>query len=448
MGLTTEQTDIAGLRVCDGPELIAEIRSLRLVFARFRPGGVPFLGGEVPLPLFWMQYANHEDPERNAGSNARLRVLHSDAESTSVECSGSTASGACASLMSLTISRSARPVRYRYRIHARLEVVAARGWIVTPNPDHGELEFANLWPEGTFVKDPTRKKFFQACVVAGRNGAARIPHHHLVSQDKHNIPLAPGDRFFWGVEDENPCLLFEAGREVSAGVCAYMWDAHFAFKIASGESPVVISHGESFEARYSLFGMDRPEAESLYAAARDRPAPERGPVYVEGVNRFSETLDTPGLEMGSAWPWEREASEGTELTVDRTRGFDDTFSLRIRMSRKGRSAWKATAFGPDYAKAPFPDGARFRLTARVMSRALHGKAGIAVGIHRAGNGSVFQPETYEMFESPRVLTGSADWQQLEVITPPVSPAPDRLHLLLTQEGEGESWFDNVLLEVL
>ena len=448
MGLTAEQTAIDGLLVRDGPDLVAGIRSLRLIHARFRPGSDPFVVEEVPLPLYWMQYANHEDPERNAGFNARLRILHADAESISVECAGSTASGACSSLVSLTIIRTGEPVRYRYRIRARLEVVSGDGWTVTPNPDHGEVEFANLWPADAFVKVSGRRKRFQSCIVSGSGGILRIPHHHLESSDKHNIPMHPGDRFLWGVEDENPCLQLDSGGNIAAGVCAYMWDAHFAFKVASGNSPVRIGKGALFEAGYSIFSLDRTDAESLNANAQAPASDDSGPVYVDGVNRFSDTLHSPGVAQENVWPWAQEGAAGAELTLDRTRGFDDYFSLRIRRSVSGMSAWKSTSFGPDYGKAAFADGARFQLTARVMAGALKGYATIALRLHREGNGNLFQPETYEMFASPRAVSGSGDWDFLKVVTPPISPPPDRLHLLLVQEGVGESWFDNVLLEVL
>lgn len=73
---------------------------------------------------------------------------------------------------------------------------------------------------------------------------------------------------------------------------------------------------------------------------------------------------------------------------------------------------------------------------------------LAIRLHRENSGSVFNIDNYEVIASMHSLQGTSRWTKLEVITPPIFPAPDRLHLLLIQEGKGTTWFDNVLLEVL
>jgi hypothetical protein len=88
------------------------------------------------------------------------------------------------------------------------------------------------------------------------------------------------------------------------------------------------------------------------------------------------------------------------------------------------------------------------LSAMVKTSKLEGKTMIAMRLHRENNGSVFDIQNYETFTSGQTLQGDADWKLLKLITPPISPAPDRLHLLLIQEGRGTTWFDNVLFEVL
>jgi hypothetical protein len=450
MGLTSRRTSNSGLLIHDGDELIAEIRSLNLVMARFRPGGNALIGSTVPLPLHWMQYANHEDPNRNAGSHAELTVARSSDDEIALDCKGSTASGACESLFSLRLTKATEPVRYRYAVTARMEVVDESGWLVTPNPSHGEVEFANIWPDGTFVTAPHSRKRYSACYIVRGSDTLRIPHHHLESSDKHLIPMRQGERFLYALEDENLCLDLESGTAATAGVCAYMWDAHVGYKVCTGRKERTLPRGTRFEAEFSLSSIGREEAAAAIKHANDRSEPERShlPVYVAGVNRFSETLDTSGLPMESAWPWEIEAGPASALSVDRQRGYDDAASLHIDLAGEGSASWKMTALGPAYGQPAFGDGRRYKLSAMVMSEQLSGRGSLSLRLHREGRGSVFNLRDYEQFTSDEQITGSCSWTRLEVLTPPISPPPDRLHLILTQTGRGKTWFDNALLEVI
>jgi NOL1/NOP2/fmu family ribosome biogenesis protein len=61
---------------------------------------------------------------------------------------------------------------------------------------------------------------------------------------------------------------------------------------------------------------------------------------------------------------------------------------------------------------------------------------------------VFELETYEVFASLRIDRGAEEWMECMVITPPISPPPDRMHILLEHNGVGSTWFDNVLFEEL
>jgi hypothetical protein len=248
MSLSVRQTGPANLTVLDGADQIAEIRDLKLTSARFRPNGRALIGETVPLFLFWMQYANHEDPERNAGTEGQVEIVAQKPDEVVLKCSGKTASRACASSVVLTLRRIQDPVRYVYSVEATLAVVSEQGWLVTPNPTQGEVEFVNLWPESTFSPNPNDPKRYHACYLVTPSTVERIPHHHLETPDKHNILINRGDRFLWLLEDENPCLTILAENKVTAGVCAYMWDAHFAYKICSEGKEVLLPAGSHFEA--------------------------------------------------------------------------------------------------------------------------------------------------------------------------------------------------------
>ena len=448
MSLHASQTGPADFIVADGTEQIAEIRDLKLMFARFRPAGRALIGKTFPLPLYWMQYANHQDPERNASTEASVRLISLNSDEVILECSGKTASGSCLSRLLLSIRRTTDPVRFTYTFDAKLDVLSDSGWLVTPNPTQGEVEFANIWPEGTFSQDPRDRKLYDACYVITPAGVERIPHHHLESEDKHCIELNRKDKFVWLKEDENPCFELTSGKMVTAGVCAYMWDSHFAYKVCIGGGTVAVPAGTQFTAGYRLTSMDEREAQGIVQRAIERPssAIDTIPLYVNGVNRFSETILTVGEDRRFVWPWEPEAGQNATLVRDQSCGFDDNTSLRISSQDPGISCWKATTLGPAFGGDPFTEGSRYRLTARVKTASLAGQSLIAIRLHRENRGSVFDLRNYEIFEAPAPLRGDADWTLLEAITPPIAPAPDRLHMLLIQSGSGTTWFDNVLLE--
>ena len=450
MSLSAKQTGAADLTVLDGVDQIAEIRELKLTSARFRPGGRALVGETVPLFLFWMQYANHQDPERNTGAGGQVEIVSQKPDQVVLKCTGTTASGACLSSMVLTIRSLQDPVRYVYSVQATLDVISEQGWLVTPNPTQGEVEFVNFWPDGTYSPNPNDPKRYQACCFVTPAGVERIPHHHLETSDKHNIVMNRGDRFLWLQEDENPCLAILTENTVTAGLCAYMWDAHFAYRICREGKDILLPAGSHFEAGYELTSLDGKEAKPIVDRAVDRPAPELAsiPLYVSGVNRFTRTLQNIKSDCRYIWPWEAERDSASTPVFENNFGFDDSSCLRIDSSGAGRSCWKVTTLGPAFGGDPFVGGTKYKLSALVKTSNLGGKAMIAVRLHRENHGSVFDIQGYETFTSAQVLQGDSDWSMLKVVTPPLSPPPDRLHLLLIQEGSGTTWFDNVLFEAL
>jgi hypothetical protein len=450
VNLSAKQTGPADLTVFNDGEVVAEIRDLKLCLARFRRGGRPLIGSRVPMPLYWMQYANHQDPERNAGSHARASLVSVTSGSVVIECRGATGSGSCHSKCTLTIDGERESNRYTYSIDAALDVESANGWEVTANPTQGEVEFANLWPDGVFSADSSEPTLYNACCLVTATGVEKIPLHHLESSDKHNIPMKEGDRFLWVGEEENPCIRLLGGKSIQAGICAYMWDAHFAFEVCGEGKDVVIPGGMGFRVRFELSSWSRVEILNTLKYGLDRPSPELAliPLLEKGTNRFAKTLLDVQGDLRFVWPWETEGGHGTSFSVERNCGYDDLASARIDSSSPGRACWKATTLGPAYGDAPFPHGARYKLTAFAKCSNLAGNSTIALRLHREDNGNVFELSNYEAFTSTHAIHGDSDWTSFEVTTPPISPAPDRLHILLIQEGKGSTWFDNVLLEIL
>jgi hypothetical protein len=443
-GFRCHKTGRTSCQLYDGDVLIGVISDLRLRDARFRRDGRVIIGPDVSLPLYWEQYMNHQHSERNAGSHGMIRILREEDDHLLLQCEGSSGSRDVVSTFTVGWDRADDPAAYVVRVEALLSVPEGRNWEVAYNPHHGELEFCNLWPEGTFVTTGLSKRYQCCCVVRG-TGAVRIAHHHLETSDKHNILLNSGDTFTWLLEDENPVLRIESGEKVHAGLCAYMWDAHFAYRMPGGMKDMRLPSGSIRRARFALYTIDRAAGMQILESALPAESPELGttPLYVPGVNRFSEKI---GPDEQSVWPWSTELLRGHPEMVafarDEAVGFDDTYSLRIGAKENVLARWVATTLGPAFGGTPFVDNARHHLSARILTRDVQGKISLALRLHREGVGDVFHLGDYETFRSPP--RGESTWDLIEVMTPPISPPPDRMHLLLEQEGTGTSWFDNVL----
>lgn len=444
-----------GGRIRLGRRVVAEIRGLELI--NFRPvaGAGPLVGADVGVPLFWRQYGNHQDPERSANSYRRLTVVDFGPDTLTLGATGYTRSRSVRSDFLITFRRGRDGVACDVR--ARLEVQPGAGWLVTPHPDHGEVTFCTLWPAGVFAPDGRAPKRFQACLrQRGQRieRIERIEHHHLGSPDKHHLRLGPGDRFAWVLEAWNPVITLGPGTQAEAGVCAYMWDTHFGLKICRAGRDVRLKSGTVLTAAYTLTAEPRTRWRQAVRRARLRSAGAavETPVWTGGRHDFTRTFRSAGLDRNTAWPWETAVTAGAAAMVrfarDRRVGRGDRCSLRIASRRAVSAAWQATTLGPAFGEPAFRAGGRLRLRAWVRTRDLHGAASIALRVHRTGRGSVFDVSGYEIFPSAAGRDAAADWTELSVTTPPLAPAPDRVHVLLQLEGRGAVWFDDVTFERL
>lgn len=403
----------------------------------------------MPLPLFWQQYAHHQDPERNLGSHPVLDVQEAHGGSVTVICRGMTASRSAESTFHVTF-REHGPEDREIMVRARLRVIGSPGWIVTPNPDHGELEFCNLWPVDTYVPSGDRPKRYAYTAVRRSGRVELLPHHHLESADKHNIPLGAGDVVAWLPEDDNPAIMVQSTTPLAAGLCAYMWDMHLACKVCTAGEPVVLPAGYEAEAAFSLFAFGREEGQAWMreGVVASAPANATAPLYVRGLNTFRRTFGSDPDVLGG-WPWTFETERGTaggRVTgeLDRTTGYDDTSSLVIRCEGAGTGRWVATTLGPAFGEPPFRPDRCYRLTARVRSEGATPR--VTLALHRTGAPGLFDASTYEVFPASPGGSGTGGWELFTALTPVITPEPDRVHLRLACDGPGTVWFDNVLFE--
>jgi hypothetical protein len=445
-----EKTGEADGKIIIGGVCVAEIAAMALKNLRLGRDGGTIIGSDVPLPLYWRQYAHHEDPRRNGGINPRVNQVEGNEGEIFIRCEGTNSEGEIISLVTLGIAEDRPEGGYAVEIRGFLEVAPGKTWNVTYNPGHGEIEFCNIWPEGTFR---TRgKKSFSHCFVQRGGAVTLIPHTHIESSDKQNILMHPGDRFGWLLENENPVVELIAGGEASTGLCAYMWDAHFGYRACPDGKSVSLEAGTRYESAIRIRGLGRAEGKALMARGVEADPGDSAltPLYVDGINTFRETLKSlPGKEQ-SVWPWAFEVTAGephrTEGSVDRSNGCDDACSLRIRAGAEGGGRWIATTLGPAFGGPPFSGGKRYTLSAMACSSALKGSARAGLRLHREGRPGLGHTQTYETYWTEKRISGDTPWTRLDVTTPAISPPPDRVHLVLDQEGEGSSWFDNVLFE--
>jgi len=439
--------------VYDDQKKIAEIKNLQLCNVKFRPSGQVIIGETVKMPLFWRQYANHQNSLRNAGVNGELSNISIEMSELNIQVNSTNQDKSILSNYSLKITYCIELESYVFTIKAKLEIPDGKRWKVTYNSAHGELEFCNLWPENCFEQSNNNRKKYDACYVRYEQDIIKIPHHHLETSDKNNISLGKGGCFYWLLEDENLVLEILNEQQISAGICAYMWDAHFGYRVISPENKenTTILTNQTFKAEFKMYAIDRASGKSVLEQAEKRQNPEINniPIYLDGVNTFSKTLLDFPENVTNLWPWSYDTDSRLNpkdiFKLDREKGFDDHCSLSIQQKVWATSRWLVTTFGLAFGQSDFEDGARYRLTAFIYAEDVE-ETRIAIRLHRKGIGNIFDIGTYELFYSPQKISGNSDWQKLEVTTPTISPKPDRLHLLLEQKGSGKSWYDNVLFE--
>lgn len=444
-----EQTGRAAAVLHDRDETIAEIRNLKFCNIRLQPHGKIIIGQSVPMPLFWWQYANHQHPERNTGSNGRLSIIKQDKDEIIFRCESQNHSSSAISQYDVSLKFSSASQSYVFSIAAKLIIPEGKAWLITPNPNHGEIEFCNFWPQNVFSIDPKIKKLYQACYVKKRNRAFKIPHHHLETSEKNNIQLEKGDQFFWGIEATNPVIEILSDRTVSAGVCAYMWDTHFGFRICDQSRDVSLIGKQEFQAKFKLYSIDKKSAAARIKATQEPPVSDilDMPIYHAGLNTFSKSLLDFPERFDKIWQWTFQTSGIGTGSLDRQHGYSDQFSLKIENHQSAESAWLATSIGSAYGGPPIPDGTRLKLSAMVKTDNVDGKAFIAIRFFTPGMGDIFDLSDYQVIASESYLCGTQDWTKIEALTPPISPAPERVHLLLRLKGSGKAWFDDVSLEI-
>lgn len=441
----------SGIISCGGMRA-AEIVDLVLVHAAGRPGADSLIMSSPGTPLYWRQYERHDDVERAASSHVVLDDPTRADDALHITGRSATLSRSVESSVDLRVTLDPATGTLGFRVALALRIDAEEGWRVTPHPHQGELAFCSVWPRDVFTIDADRAKRFSHCVVDNRGaGVSRIVHHHLESADKHRIVLRAGDRLLWAAEDENPVITLHEGRDVEAGLCAYMWDVHAALRVCTDRRDVVLAAGGVWRAVWDLGVLRRAEASALLARARDVDggAVLDTPLIERGLNSFARTFRDAGEDAARVWPWTHVITAGEADHVSAARsdtvGCSDRCSVRITHAAPAASRWEATALGAAFGEPAFSDAAPRLLRAMLRTSNLQGAARIALRVHREGMPDLFDVARWERYESEALRTCDSEWTELLCTIPPLTPRPDRVHVLLEVEGRGTVWFDDVLL---
>jgi hypothetical protein len=451
--------------ILDRGQKIVEFSDGRLRNGILKRGGRRIIENDVGLRMFWMQYADHQKPGRSADIVKRIETDQTDPERFLLGVVSTNADQSIESRFSLTLSYREDLNSYYYHFRALLTVQPGKTWVVTHNPLNGELEYCNFYPDGVFRQN----KLWQVCCYEAEDGqVVRVPHHHLPTSDKILKPFKKSGRLLYLLDDENPVVELLGNTPVNTaagllytmpGLCAYMFDVHLAYRVCNSSEPVSLTEGQTFTADFALSEVGWEKGKKILSQSVYTEPPEVNelPIFIEGTNTFSKTVDDVTGDFLPVWSWSMEYGDGwdspstgqleiIDYRLDRSIGHSDSCSLRIKAGKKCVARWSYTALGEPFFQKPFSHGKSYRLTAYVRTENVQGSgATIGIRLHRQDEEnpeSVFDSRKYERYYA-RALKGTNEWTRLEITTPRIDSKPDRVHLLLEQSGEGTTWFDDV-----
>jgi hypothetical protein len=434
---------------------IFSIKKIKLTNAKLKPDGEIIIGEEVPLPLFWQQYANHENPGRHAGIIKNI-IIEEDADKITFKILSANYPETIQSKYELEVSYSNNLNSYVYSVKAELEILNGKEWEITHNPANGEVEFCNFYPEGVFSKNPNKKKKYKYIVYENNNGEfIRLPLIHPEIEDYKNLPISPGGSLYYISENENPVINIIAGSEnIRPGICSYMWDSHFGIRVCNNND-IILKENTQFHAHYRIYSIPREEGLKIMdkSISKDMTDALSIPVYEPGVNTFSKNIfDFENTD--DIWPWQTETNISSKSEIDfrtdKENGYSDNSSLYIELKADGFARWIFTALGPDYGKQEFTLNKNYRLKTYIKFQKYSEESFARIGfrIHFKDEGNIFDLNTYKIYFSDSINKQTEEWLEYEYQIPIFDKMPDRIHLLLEINGKGNCRFDDVLFEII
>lgn len=252
----------------------------------------------------------------------------------------------------------------------------------------------------------------------------------------------------------------ETSANIWYSICWYFWDVH----IFAMDAVPPRGSAERFELSYSLdFDTISPdEGKEIINSASENNWRELEEYQLPLFKR-NNTFDT--LICDSIIPSDETAEHNIwwassyDCYRDDTVGYDDSYSVTIK--REGNpvkpAAWNTFMWGPEVEKDGEPiKNHKYRLSAMVKTENCTGDVRIGYAT-RSNEGDFFYgTDTHNNDGTPitdgniswhftKAITGTNDWTELSmefIVT------KRRNSILLEQNGSGQCWFDNVVLEDL
>ena len=142
------QLGSTGARITAGDLVLCEIIDLHLCHVRFAANGAILIGGDVGIALYWMQYANHQHPDRNAAARGMVKMERLEENRLQVRATGSNLAGGIESTVLLTVEFDPATKTYTYRFDAALKILPGKAWLEFDVQPDQLVQTAHFIPSG------------------------------------------------------------------------------------------------------------------------------------------------------------------------------------------------------------------------------------------------------------------------------------------------------------
>lgn len=284
----------------------------------------------------------------------------------------------------------------------------------------------------------------------------QITHNH--TQSTHmDIHLPRGGRVALVYEpDGNPVIELpdETADHTHLELCAWGYDLHFMWEVATRGTEVVLSEGTELPIHYRVYQLTPAEAQEMMARSQPRPLTPREKLFGRNLpvllkrSTFDRLLgphDSTASGAIDPWFWQpleddsAVVPEGENCVWDNQIGRTDHYSVRVQRAEPGLSSWRTHVLGPSFWGPPWPDTDHYEVIGYLKTENVEGK-GAYIAAQFSGNSAELD-ESRTIFESEK-LTGTNDWTEVRCLIPQRASG-NRLNIQLRLEGTGKAWFDDV-----
>ena len=296
-------------------------------------------------------------------------------------------------------------------------------------PTPTKIEFNNLLAGGISESREDHKRW-QKTIRALADGRIVFVYHNPLNVPTDDIQ-AHGFVGYVTEEEMNPFVeLIETSNPVCMGTCSQWYDQHIMLKPPTAKKDDGRCH---VWARYRFLSLPGALARELEAVAvPSQPARESKGLgfLLNRTNDFEQFVPPEGVYNGGLWQ---------HVTRVDKQAHSGRYSLKV----SGQGTRKEASLAPiGGGPAVVGESKRhYRLTAWVKTDLLKGTAYLRVDdVH-------WDWQDFKATRQSKELSGRTEWSLLTLDFQP-SPNDPFLVVRLCVEGQGDAWFDDVMLEAL